>query len=156
TAASPAAKGVAAELWGLDANLGRLDRRGALTTDRLQFDARLGRAADRVVRARWQDLDTRNVVPDDGRTRRFRQANARHRSGFPTREATVEGDEFVRGDTDSLVRPSYRYLDTRLRLGTREARRTTAAVEWGRRDTDDRLSATQRASTGEEWRSSRR
>jgi hypothetical protein len=67
----------------------------------------------------------------------------------------LETDEFVRAGVDSLVRPSYRYLDTRYALGIgRGALRTS--VEFARRETDARRSEAEQAAAGSEWRGDRR
>lgn len=158
----PAARAPAAlaefEPWALDATVGRLDRGAALTTDRLQVDARLGLAADRALQFRWQGLDTARRVlgTDAGRTRAFRQARGLYRVGVLVPEVAVEADEFVRADIDSFARPSYRYLETRVRLRLREVGRTQAGVEFSRRDTDAQRSRTERDAGLDTWRAERR
>jgi len=135
-------------IWGgatpwlrLAANAGRLDRRGALVTDRGQLDVAFGRQAQRGVDLRLQMLDTDRPSLGVGRTRRFARGGARYRLGALVPEILVEADAFERAAVDSLARPSYRYRDVRSRLGLLERRRTTATLELGRRDTDGRDSA---------------
>ena len=142
----------------LDANAGRLDRGDDLVTDRLQFDAVLGRDPQRGLDFRAQVLDSERPVlgPDAGRQRDFLRAGGRYRLGRLLPELRLERDEFVRADADSLARASYRYLDLVARLGVFETARTTVTLEAGRRDTDARRSAAERASGLEEWRPSRR
>ncbi len=141
----------------IDANAGRLDRRADLRTDRLQLDLGLGHA-ERSAEFRWQGLDTARpgLGADAGRTRGLRQAAGRFGLGPVVPELHVERDEFVRADADSFARSSYRYLDTRLRIALRETHRTTAAVEFGRRDTDARRPGTERAAGLGEWAEARR
>ena len=149
--------GTAGERVRAVANLGRLDRRGDLRTDRAQVDLGVG-ALDRGLDVRWQGLDTARpgLGTLAGRSRDLRLASGRYRVGFLVPEVRVERDEFVRADIDSFARPSYRYLDTRARLASREVRRTTVAMEIARRDTDTRRSAAERAAGLAEWTPSRR
>jgi hypothetical protein len=141
----------------LAANMGRLDRRGDLRTDRAQVDVGLG-PRERGVELVWQGLDTARpgLGAGAGRSRDLRLATGRFRVGPLLPEVRVESDEFVRADIDSFARPSYRYVDARARLALAEWRRTTAAVEVARRDTDARRTSAERAAGLAEWAPSRR
>ncbi len=122
----------------LAANAGRLDRSGALVTDRGQLDVALGHGAQRGIDLHLQRLDTDRPRLGVERTRRFARGGARYRWGALVPEVLVEADAFERAAVDSFARPSYRYRDLRTRLGLLERRRTTAMLEVGRRDTDTR------------------
>lgn len=141
----------------LATNAGRLDRGDALVTDRLQWDLGLGNA-QRGLDLRLQLLDTERpeLGADAGRTRRFARTGGRYRFGFLQPELRFETDSFVRAERDSLARPSFRYFDSAVRLGLVETRRTTASFDLGRRDTDARRTAAERATGLEAWRPERR
>ncbi len=117
------------------ANAGRLDRGDVLETRRGQLEATFG-GVERKIDLLWQRLDSDRPVlgPDAGRSRQFARGSARTRWGLFVPEVRVEGDEFVRAAVDSLIRPSYRYIDTRGVLGV-GGPRLLASLEFGRRDT---------------------
>ncbi len=116
-------------------NAGRLDRGDVLETRSAELEAEFGRN-ERRIDLRWQRLDSDRPVlgADAGRSRHFARGSARYRLGLFLPAVHVEGDEFVRADRDSLVRPSYRYLDTRGVLGV-GGPRLLMSLEFGRRDT---------------------
>jgi hypothetical protein len=150
--------GLGATPWlQLDTNVGRLDRGTALVTDRLQFDFRAGKPAERGIEFRWQALDTSRpeLGADAGRSRLFTRGTARYRLGPFLPEVRVETDEFVRADIDSLARESFRYLDVHSALGIGRGEQR-AILEFGRRDTDARASSAERAAGLPEWEPARR
>lgn len=142
----------------LDGMVGRLDRGVELVTDRAQLDWVLGRDAERTIDLHLQALDSEREVagPEAGRSRRFLQGGARYRLGRLVPALRFEADEFVRDGADSLLRPSYRYVDWSGRLALLETARTSAALSAGRRDTDSRSTAVEQSAGAAEWIPARR
>jgi hypothetical protein len=139
-------------------NAGRLDRGAALVTDRGQIEVGLGPDAQRGFDLRLQRLATDRPELGAGasRSRRFGRGGGRWRLGAFVPEVLIEADEFVRTAADSLARPSFRYLDVRYRLGVVARAGTSAAIEFGRRDTEALPGAGSAPDGSRPWQAERR